>query len=264
MNPRPSPIIDAAIDIASKVPPAVVEQLAALIESNQQSDLRSQIGESLPHAEYRSHAIRLLDDWRSQAWQATGSEVAIALRTAGRFERLRVQSQKVEMVWTGPHSEAVFYRHTEQAILQVLDSSAEKVLLASYAVYSIPNIQDAVVRAADRGVAIRVIVETPNKIDVTNEYSTLRALGTKVAACSRVYYWPKENRGTNEKGKHGIFHVKCLVADGKMLFLSSANLTEYAFSLNMELGLLVSGGRAPKQIQAHFERLMEEGVLQEV
>ncbi len=62
----------------------------------------------------------------------------------------------------------------------------------SYAVYSIPNIQEAVVRAAKRGVTIAVIVETPNKLDVQNEYSTLKALGEDVAKCSAVYCWPKE------------------------------------------------------------------------
>ena len=57
----------------------------------------------------------------------------------------------------------------------------------SYAVYSIPNIQEAVVRAAKRGVKITVVVETPDKLDVQNEYSTLQALGDDVARCSTVY-----------------------------------------------------------------------------
>ena len=39
-----------------------------------------------------------------------------------------------------------------------------------------------------------------------------------------------------QSGKLGILHVKCVVGDGRWLFLSSANLTKYAFSLNMELG----------------------------
>ena len=39
-----------------------------------------------------------------------------------------------------------------------------------------------------------VIVETPDKIEGEGEYSTIKALGQEVAACSTVYYWPKENR----------------------------------------------------------------------
>jgi phosphatidylserine/phosphatidylglycerophosphate/cardiolipin synthase-like enzyme len=64
-------------------------------------------------------------------------------------------------------------------------------------------------------------------------------------------------------GKRGILHVKCAVADSRWLFLSSANLTEYAFTLNMELGLLVTGGCMSGQVEAHFDRLIEAGVLTE-
>ena len=82
-----------------------------------------------------------------------------------------------------------------------------------------------------------------------------------MAACSAVYFWPKENRGQDDKGKVGILHVKCAVADGRWLFLSSANLTEYAFTINMELGVLVTGGNLPAQVQEHFDRLIQDGVL---
>ena len=59
----------------------------------------------------------------------------------------------------------------------------------------------------------------------------------------------------------GILHVKCAVADGRWLFLSSANLTEYAFTINMELGVLVTGGSLPGQVQEHFDRLIANNLL---
>jgi phosphatidylserine/phosphatidylglycerophosphate/cardiolipin synthase-like enzyme len=113
-------------------------------------------------------------------------------------------------------------------------------------------------------VQINVIVETPDKLEGENEYNTLRALGNDVTACSAVYFWPKEKRGRDDKGKFGILHVKCAVADGRSLFLSSANLTEYAFSINMELGLLVTGGKLPAQVQEHFDRLIGDAILARV
>ncbi len=54
---------------------------------------------------------------------------------------------------------------------------------------------------------------------------------------------------------------KCAVADGHQMFLSSANLTEYVFTIIMELGLLVTGGKLPEQVERHFERLIEVGHL---
>jgi phosphatidylserine/phosphatidylglycerophosphate/cardiolipin synthase-like enzyme len=205
-----------------------------------------------------------LQDWQGSAPGVSHSEVAIALRTAAYSQRLRDADQSVEIAWTGPRGETFSCRHTEQAILQVLNSAHRRILLVSYAVYSIPNIQEAVVRAAKRGVRITVVVETPDKLDVQNEYSTLQALGDDVARCSTVYYWPKENRKADGSGKLGILHVKCVVGDGNQLFLSSANLTKYAFSLNMELGVLITGGRAPVQTEMVFQSLIIDGILAKV
>ena len=81
---------------------------------------------------------------------------------------------------------------------------------------------------------------------------------------AEVYVWPQEMRPTDEAGHHGSLHAKCAVADDEYLFVSSANLTGYALTLNMELGLLVRGGPAPRTITAHFARLIGHGVLQPV
>lgn len=140
-------------------------------------------------------------------------------------------------------------------------AATQRITLVSYAVYHIPRVREALVRAARRGVRIIVIVETPDKLEGENEYNTLRALGQDVANCSAVYYWPPENRGRDDAGKLGILHVKCAVADGRWLFLSSANLTEYAFTINMEMGVLVTSGTLPGQVQEHFERLIGAGQL---
>jgi phosphatidylserine/phosphatidylglycerophosphate/cardiolipin synthase-like enzyme len=114
---------------------------------------------------------------------------------------------------------------------------------------------------AARGVTIKVIVESPDRLEGENTYSTLAALGQSVAKRCSVYLWPLAKRATDDNGKPGILHVKCAVADSHWLFLSSANLTEYAFSLNMELGVFVSGGDLPGQVEAHFDRMIHAGVL---
>ena len=207
-------------------------------------------------------AAGFLDLWQSQAAGGDGGSRgpgaadgdATPSRSTGKTRRSS---------WSGPApaAEAHPFRRTEQAILQVLDSARQRITLVSYAVYRIPHICEALVRAARRGVQINVIVETPDKLEGENEYSTLRALGDDVAACSAVYYWPKEKRGQDDNGKLGILHVKCAVADGRWLFLSSANLTEYAFTINMELGVLVTGGKLPGQVQEHFDRMIRNGTL---
>jgi phosphatidylserine/phosphatidylglycerophosphate/cardiolipin synthase-like enzyme len=53
----------------------------------------------------------------------------------------------------------------------------------------------------------------------------------------------------------GRVHAKCAVADEKVCFVSSANLTSYAMERNMEAGVLVTGGDVPRDLQRHFEAL---------
>lgn len=238
--------------------------LAFAIESCDPSDwtsARSRILHSVSHAHYRNLVANFLDYWQGQAVSLTPQALSLALLTAAHAEKAHRDHQTVELVWTGPETSVVPFRRTEQAILQVIDSASQRVLVVSYAVYNIPRICESLVRAAGRGVAITVIVETPDRLEGKNTYDTLRALGSAVATRSSVYLWPLDNREKDSNGKHGILHVKCAVADGRWLFLSSANLTEYAFTLNMELGLLISGGSLPVQVEGHFYRLIEAGVL---
>jgi phosphatidylserine/phosphatidylglycerophosphate/cardiolipin synthase-like enzyme len=186
--------------------------------------------------------------------------IGAALLTAAASEQASRARQEVEVAWTGPHSEAVAFRRTEQAILQILDSAKLRITLVSYAVYAIPRVREALVHAAKRGVRITVILETPDHVSGQGAYDTLRAMGAEVAACSSVYYWPQEKR-PREGGKTGILHVKCVAADGHWLFVSSANLTEYAFSINMELGVLMTGGPVPTQVESLFDSLIATGTL---
>jgi phosphatidylserine/phosphatidylglycerophosphate/cardiolipin synthase-like enzyme len=152
-------------------------------------------------------------------------------------------------------------RRTEQVVLQVIDSASERLLVVSYAVFHVPRIGEALVRAADRGVAITIVVESPDRIEGQKAYSTLAALGPTVAGRCGVYLWPIQERFKGGTGNPGLLHVKCAVADGRWLFVSSANLTEQAFSINMELGVLITGGTTPVQVEGHFAKLIESGTL---
>ena len=47
-----------------------------------------------------------------------------------------------------------------------------------------------------------------------------------------------------------------------MDLFSSANLTADAFDINIELGVLLTGGSAPEEAAAHVDGLIRTGVLQ--
>jgi phosphatidylserine/phosphatidylglycerophosphate/cardiolipin synthase-like enzyme len=205
--------------------------------------------------------VSFLDRWGRDAGGVLPQSVAAALLTASMAEEAHREGQSVELVWTGPDVGVVPLRRTEQVVLQVIDAAARRLLVVSYAVFNIPRIGEALVRAADRGVAIHVVVESPDRIEGEKAYCTLAALGPAVAGRCNVFVWPVERRFRGGSGKPGLLHVKCAVADGRCLFLSSANLTEQAFSINMELGVLITGGSTPVQVEAHFDKMVETGIL---
>jgi len=250
--------------LAALLPRPIMLSLAEAIGACDQSDrasTRLRAVQSIPHAHYRNVVSHFVDHWTTHAASVTPHAVSLALLTAGQIAQTHRDRQAIELVWTGPDTNVIPLRQTEQAILQVVNSAQSRILLVSYAVYAIPNVQDAVVRAAKRGVSITVVVETPSKLGAQNEYSTLQALGDDVARCSTLYCWPKANRKADESGKLGVLHVKCVVGDGRQLFLSSANLTKYAFNLNMALGVIITCGNEPQQIEAVFGQLIQEGLL---
>jgi len=257
-------IAEAATVLASGIPTGTVETVAGAILSASTSGLKAEIAKRIPHHHHRDRALAFVDCWRTEAPEVDASVVAVALQTAALSEQRHRDSQSVELVWTGPETGEIPFRRTEQAILQLLDSAKDRITLVSFAVHRIPNIASSLVKAARRGVKLTVIVETPDKLGGENEYSTLRALGSEVEACSSVYYWPKEKRKLSETAKPGILHVKCAVADGEWMFLSSANLTQQAFTINMELGMLLRGGTIPGRVERQFDRLIMSGQLQPV
>ena len=262
MNQEHHHIGAAAARLASRLPHSVVIGVAEAVSQHgslERPAARLAILQSLPTPDFRDATADFLDLWSSRAGSVGSEAVAVALVTAAKSENDHRHDETVEIVWTGPETSEKKFRQTEQAILEVVNSATRRLTVVSYAVYRIPRIREALVAAANRGVSIRLIVETPNRIEGQGEYDCLLALGDNVASSCSVYYWPQENRAKDDNGKIGILHVKCAVADGHRMFLSSANFTEYAFTINMELGLLMTGGKLPGQVERHFERLIEVG-----
>lgn len=255
-------LAEAATALADQLPFAAMQLLAKAIHDSGDVNNRPKILGTISTAAFRD----AVDDFlkASSTLDLSTDAIVSSLITAAQSEQFHRQEQTVELVWTGPESQAAPFRHTQQAILEVLDRAEKRITLVCYSVYNIPNIQQALIRAAQRGVRIRVVVETPNKLSGKNTYDTLKALGHDVAACSEVYYWPEEQRQRTENNTLAKLHAKCAVSDGNRLFLSSANLTEHAFTVNMELGVLMTGGKLPREVESQFKRLLDGRLIVEV
>jgi len=62
----------------------------------------------------------------------------------------------------------------------------------------------------------------------------------------------------------GAVHAKCAVSDGKLAFITSANLSTAAMERNMELGVLVRGGHLPDELHRHLNALVATETVERV
>ncbi len=206
--------------------------------------------------------VRLFEICDSEDVSISPGSLAWALRGATAVDDCWRDWQELEIVWTGPTTEETAFRRTDQALLDVISRSQETLLIVTFAAYKIPYIAKGLADAAERGVSIQIVVESSKEGKVT--FSALKSLGQSVSSAASVYVWPEEKREKNKGGGFGAMHVKCAVADDSMLLLSSANLTEYALNLNMELGVLISGGDLPRIVNQHFSALVADDVLERI
>lgn len=193
------------------------------------------------------------------AWRAStisGETLASMLMAAAHAFRHAESRQRVELVWTGPTTELVPARRTEQALIQVIDAAQQRLFITSYVAYDIESIARALKSAAERGVKIEFLMELSSaqggKVSV-DPIGNLK----KIVPDALFYVW-------KDKGAvfvNGSVHAKIAVADGAYCFITSANLTGYAMDQNMEAGVLISGDPLPEQLHRHLEALAMTGVI---
>jgi phosphatidylserine/phosphatidylglycerophosphate/cardiolipin synthase-like enzyme len=126
----------------------------------------------------------------------------------------------------------------------------------SFAVYPVERLSVVIEDAIQRGVTVRFILEMDtNKVNAPT-FASINSL-----ASVRVYTWADEYRSRTAANKYGTLHAKAAVTDSQCALISSANLTEHAMSLNMELGLLITGGDLPHKLDVLFDDFIERGVF---
>jgi phosphatidylserine/phosphatidylglycerophosphate/cardiolipin synthase-like enzyme len=265
MDDADTTMIAWAVRLATVLPGGTVQALAQVIAGGPTQawgELRQRASQMVPQPHLRVLVLDMLTAWQHQAASVTPAAVALALHTAAAATRSVRAAQTVELVWTGPLVSGLAMRRTDQALLQVITSAKQSLLIVSFAVYKIPTIAAAIVQAAGRSVAIRICVEAPEPSGQKMAYDTIRALGSDVAQRAAIYVWPSDQRATDAHGNAGVLHAKCAIADGQLLFISSANLTDRAMNLNMELGVLIQSELHAGNVAAQFEQLIAQGILQ--
>jgi phosphatidylserine/phosphatidylglycerophosphate/cardiolipin synthase-like enzyme len=208
----------------------------------------------------RHETRALLERWRSSD---AGSPAELAAILSGAAEAVRVKStvESVELVWSGPALERIPVRRTDEALLEVVRGADQVLTLVTFAAYRVPDVRSALGHALDRGVEVRFLGETEEGSARGLRFDAVLALGEELAERSLILEWPRDLRPHDPRGFVGSLHAKCALADDALLLVSSANLTEAALGVNMEMGVLLRGGPIPRLAARHFDELIRGGTL---
>jgi phosphatidylserine/phosphatidylglycerophosphate/cardiolipin synthase-like enzyme len=258
VNQARSQVLAAIFEVARELPPPVLDALAAELVSKTRERPGVDLGRFGASQKARER-IRTLTDLLITNPDLDYGAISLAIQACAHAATKISSEQRVEIAWTGPGTEAVPLRRVDQVLYQLVESAETEVLLVTYAAYKAERAFDVLRLASERGVQVALVIELAEESGGKITFDGLDSIRMRVPRAS-VFYWPLDRRTRSPTGTYGAMHVKCLIADRRMALVSSANLTDLALAMNMELGLLVSGS-VPSRLAAHFDQLILRGEL---
>lgn len=258
MNEARSRALAAILELVRELPPATLDALSAGLESSTSPPNWPRLQGLLSTQTARERLERLAELFADEP-EFDGRALAFAIQASAQAAARVSADQRVDIAWTGPSTAAVPLRRVDQVLYELVESAGSEILLVTYAAYKAERALNALRLASDRGVRITLVIELAHESGGKISFDGLETLRAAVPN-ARVFYWPLERRMRSASGSYGAMHVKCAVADRTVAMISSANLTDHALELNMELGLLMRGP-APAQLVAHFDQLIWRGEL---
>lgn len=208
-------------------------------------------------------SLEIANDFR-RAWLSyptmTGAGLAVALRAARHTASAIGIAESVTLVWTGPKSGLIPTRNTEQVIREVIAQATKTLFIVSYVFYKAHSIVSSLNAATERGVSVRILLESSTEHGGVVTGDGLQAMHEAVPK-SELFVWNPANKAETAGSFTAAVHAKCAVADHQVAFITSANLTSAAMERNMELGVLVRGGTTPNRLHSHLDALVVTGAI---
>jgi len=239
---------EACLRLVEELPGSLVESLIA--------QLRAGRAPAMPSPGYQGRVDEFIR-CRSGAHRELAPMLEVAL-VAKRSQ------QTTELVWTGPPTPVVPVRRTEQVLCDLIRGAERRLSMTSFGIFQVPRLVEELEQALARGVTLRIVLGDRESHSTQEIDRQRQQLGHVVSTRATLLQWPAERRPRDEQGHAGLMHVKAAVADSRIAFLTSANLTEAALERNMELGVLIRGGAVPPSIDRLIDALVESGELQVV
>ena len=191
------------------------------------------------------------------SWEALGYGLQSAINMHARDH----QARQIEMLWSGPPpADYLPARRIDQALYDLIANAKREILLVTFAAAKVERLAAALMEAAARGVKVRLVLEFAEASEGQLSFDALHAFPRSLVEAAEVYFWPVGKRERNQAGKPAKLHAKLAVIDDAVL-LSSANLTDDAFSRNLELGVKLVDAEVVQWAIDHFCGLIKNSTL---
>ena len=183
------------------------------------------------------------------------------------LDQSMVQTEKPDLVWSGPEVSGLHARDTGRVYNELFSSAKRSLWAVSFAYFDGPSVFSQLAkRMEDRpGLKVTLLLNIHRgHKDTTDPKHLVREFATRFwekdwpgAARPDVFYDP---RSVNPKVK-GVLHAKAVVADDERVFITSANFTAAALDHNIELGLLVRHRPLALSVVRHLQGLIDHKLL---
>lgn len=260
-----------AHQVAASLPEVLSELVASLPETHLAAWIKvlrtvghpdtwteSRLVAAHPGAGLAPRAALLLASWKATDPQPPGQALALALEAASTRYETDLAVHHVEIAVSGPVSDAVPIRLTASVAIQVIRAATSTLLVTSYAAFGIQEIVSEIKAAADRGVSVDLVFETARSSggrlhggdDGRTAFHELR-----FHPDVHLWQWANNER-QGSGGRRGSMHAKVIAADRGTVLIGSANLTDNAYSDNLEIGAVIRDPTAVASLVDHFRTLM--------
>ncbi len=230
----------------------MAERAAVVADPNSVSSIQDRP----PTQNFRSHAARVVTAWRATSLLVGGPTVAGMLLAAATATRRARMEETVDLVWTGPGTDAIHGQATSDVVVDLINDARRTLVLSTFASRRVAKVREALAAADTRGVQITLILENEN----TNGQYQQAARDPFEGIHAEVLEWPANQRGPEGNWTPAL-HAKFVLVDDRALLITSANLTGFALDRNIEAGALIRGGPLPGRLLTHLRALVYSNVL---
>jgi phosphatidylserine/phosphatidylglycerophosphate/cardiolipin synthase-like enzyme len=206
-----------------------------------------------------------------QARGFTTATLAVTLAALAQDAAARQRAvDDVQLVWTSPDEEGPHVRDTCVVVRQLLSEAHKSLWISTYNVFNGQDVFQPIEDVWCEQPQLEVVLILNVPPDEKNGVYGAAAV-EKSAKAFWKYHWPwarkpivfYDPRGPEKTPTApACQHAKCILVDDATAFITSANFTESAHELNIELGVLFrDNARVAQSIRSKFQSLIQNGFL---